>query len=152
MKIRKYRINICNMEIQIFITLMPRRRLFEKCWVKLEMASQTVCFEGLLYLSLKHLKTFRSGPLTNRFECDKGLKGLKMSAFSAPKCHFWPSLPKLIFPKQWIWKLFKNIILELALWSRGRVDGSQSEGPRFDPCVTLKLFYQILDESRRITS
>ena len=29
---------------------------------------------------------------------------------------------------------------EFALWSRGRVDGSQSEGPRFDPCVSQKLF------------
>ena len=30
--------------------------------------------------------------------------------------------------------------LELALWSRGRVVGSQPEGPRFDPHVSLKRF------------
>ena len=30
--------------------------------------------------------------------------------------------------------------LILALWSRGRIDGSQSEGPRFDPHIRQKLF------------
>ena len=29
---------------------------------------------------------------------------------------------------------------ELAFWSRGRVDGSHSEGPRFDPPCETKTF------------
>ena len=33
---------------------------------------------------------------------------------------------------------------ELALCSRGRVDGSQSEGPQFDPPVCRKLFMDIV--------
>ena len=33
--------------------------------------------------------------------------------------------------------LFQFVI---ALWSRGRVDGSHSEGPRFDPTASRKLF------------
>ena len=32
------------------------------------------------------------------------------------------------------------LLLELALWSRGWEDGSQSEGPRFDPHVRKKRF------------
>ena len=43
------------------------------------------------------------------------------------------------------WPNFKlkkvhNDLLTLALWSRGRVDGSQSEGPGFDPHVSQKVF------------
>ena len=41
---------------------------------------------------------------------------------------------------------------ELPLWSRGRVDGSRSGGPRFDPHVRPKTFYHILDGCSRITS
>ena len=41
---------------------------------------------------------------------------------------------------------------ELALLSRGRVDGSQSEGPQFDPHVCRMFFYPILDSCSRIAS
>ena len=36
--------------------------------------------------------------------------------------------------------LFYTTYKELALGSRGRVDGSHAGGPRFDPLVSLKLF------------
>ena len=39
----------------------------------------------------------------------------------------------------------QNKEIELALWSRGRVDGSESEGPRFNPHVRTKLFHHILN-------
>ena len=35
-----------------------------------------------------------------------------------------------------------RVCKELALWSWGRVDGSQSEGLRFDPHVSQKFFLQ----------
>ena len=31
--------------------------------------------------------------------------------------------------------------VQLALWSRGRIDGSQLERPRFDPHVSQKFFF-----------
>ena len=34
---------------------------------------------------------------------------------------------------------------ELVLWTKGRVDGSLSEGPWIDPHVRQKPFYHIID-------
>ena len=45
----------------------------------------------------------------------------------------------------------ESVHTELPLWSRGRVDGSHSEGPRFDSRVRRK-FYHILDGCCRTTS
>ena len=51
----------------------------------------------------------------------------------------WLNETYLFFVTQLV-KHFLGFLHELALWSRGRVDGSQLEGPRFDPHASLNIF------------